>query len=94
LLDTIQKNILEKAREFRTKNTHTVEDWKEFNRVLDEEGGFIMAHWDGTAETENRIKEETKATIRCIPFGQPDEDGKCVYSGKPSSRRVLFARSY
>jgi prolyl-tRNA synthetase len=62
--------------------------------VLDDTGGFIMAHWDGTAETENRIKDETKATIRCIPLDSPDEAGKCVFSGKPSNRRVLFARSY
>jgi prolyl-tRNA synthetase len=65
-----------------------------FLKVLDNQGGFIMAHWDGTVETEEKIKEETKATIRCIPFDSPDESGKCIYSGKPSVRRVLFARSY
>ena len=63
-------------------------------KILDNQGGFIMAHWDGTAETEEKIKDETKATIRCIPFDSPDEDGVCIYSGKPSKRRVLFARSY
>jgi prolyl-tRNA synthetase len=63
-------------------------------KVLDEKGGFVSAHWDGTAETEAKIKEETKATIRCIPLDAKEEDGKCVYSGKPSKRRVLFARAY
>ncbi|MBN1108023.1 MAG: proline--tRNA ligase [Bacteroidales bacterium] len=94
LLEDIQKNIYNKALEFRTKNTFYVEDWKDFISVLDNSGGFIMAHWDGTPETEEKIKEETKATIRCIPFDSPEEEGKCIYSGKPSKRRVLFARSY
>jgi prolyl-tRNA synthetase len=62
--------------------------------VLDNQGGFIMAHWDGTVETEEKIKEMTKATIRCIPFDSPEEQGKCILTGKPSNRRVLFARSY
>ncbi len=94
LLDEIQKNIYNKAFNFRKENTHYVNTWTEFNEVLDNKGGFIMAHWDGTSETEEKIKVETKATIRCIPFETPDEAGKCVYSGKPSGRRVLFARSY
>ena len=94
LLDDIQTNIYNKAFNFRKNNTFYVDKWDEFQKVLDNPGGFIMAHWDGTAETEEKIKEETKATIRCIPFDSPDEDGKCVYSGKPSKRRVLFARSY
>ncbi|MFN8242296.1 MAG: His/Gly/Thr/Pro-type tRNA ligase C-terminal domain-containing protein, partial [Bacteroidales bacterium] len=94
LLDEIQANILEKARVFRQENTFKVDTWDEFRRILDDKGGFILAHWDGTAETENRIKDETKATIRCIPFDSEPEEGKCVYSGKPSQRRVLFARSY
>jgi len=94
LLDDIQTNIYNKAFNFRKDNTFYVDKWDEFLKVLDNPGGFIMAHWDGTAETEEKIKEETKATIRCIPFDSPDEDGKCVYSGKPSKRRVLFARSY
>jgi prolyl-tRNA synthetase len=63
-------------------------------KILNDGGGFIMAHWDGTAETEEKIKNETKATIRCIPFDAPEEDGKCIYSGKPSKRRVLYAISY
>ena len=94
LLIDIQENIYKKAHDFRKENTFYVNKWDEFLRILDDKGGFIMAHWDGTAETEEKIKEETKATIRCIPFDSPDEDGVCVYSGKPSKRRVLFARSY
>jgi len=94
LLDDIQKNIYFKASEFRKANTFYADKWDDFVNLLDNQGGFIMAHWDGTSETEEKIKEETKATIRCIPFDSPDEDGKCIYSGKPSKRRVLFARSY
>jgi prolyl-tRNA synthetase len=94
LLDEIQTNIYNKALKFRKENTFYIDSWDEFLKVLDNPGGFIMAHWDGTAETEEKIKEESKATIRCIPFDSPEESGKCVYSGKPSSRRVLFARSY
>jgi prolyl-tRNA synthetase len=94
LLDDIQSNIYNKALAFRKENTFYVDNWDDFLKVLDGTGGFIMAHWDGTVETEEKIKEETKATIRCIPFDSPDEDGMCVYSGKPSKRRVLFARSY
>lgn len=94
LLDDIQSSILNKALKFREANTFRVDTWKDFNETLDGPGGFILAHWDGTAETENRIKEETKATIRCIPFDSPEEDGKCILTGKPSKRRVLFARSY
>ena len=94
LLDDIQKNIYLKASEFRKANTFSVDKWDDFINILDNQGGFIMAHWDGTAETEEKIKEETKATIRCIPFDAPEEEGKCIYSGKPSKRRVLFARSY
>jgi prolyl-tRNA synthetase, family I len=94
LLDEIQTNIYNKALKFRKENTFYVDNWDEFLKVLDNQGGFIMAHWDGTVETEEKIKEETKATIRCIPFDSPEESGKCIYSGKPSNRRVLFARSY
>jgi prolyl-tRNA synthetase, family I len=94
LLDDIQKNIYFKASEFRKANTCNIDKWDDFVNILDNQGGFIMAHWDGTSETEEKIKDETKATIRCIPFDSPDEDGKCIYSGKPSKRRVLFARSY
>jgi len=94
LLDAIQVNIYNKAANFRKENTHYIDSWQEFLGILDGPGGFIMAHWDGTKETEEKIKEETKATIRCIPFDSPEEDGKCIYSGLPSKRRVLFARSY
>jgi prolyl-tRNA synthetase len=94
LLDEIQKNIYKKALKFRNENTYYVDKWSDFLEILDNQGGFIMAHWDGSSETEEKIKEETKATIRCIPFNNPEEAGNCIYSGKPSKQRVLFARSY
>jgi len=94
LLDQIQKNLYNKALDMREANSFRVDTWDEFRRVLDSTGGFIYAHWDGTAETEEKIKEETKATIRVIPLNNPRETGKCIYSGKPSSQRVIFARSY
>jgi len=94
LLEDIQNNMFRKASEFKKENTRYVDTWKDFVNILDNEGGFIMAHWDGNPETEEKIKEETKATIRCIPFDSPEEDGKCIYTGNPSKRRVLFARSY
>jgi prolyl-tRNA synthetase len=94
LLTDIQNNIYNKALNFRKENTFYVDTWDEFLKVLDNQGGFIMAHWDGTAETEEKIKQETKATVRCIPLDSTEEQGKCVYSGKPSKRRVLFAISY
>ncbi len=94
LLDDIQKNIYQKAFKFREENTTKVNTYEEFKDVLNNKGGFVLAHWDGTRETEVRIKEETKATIRCIPFDNVPEEGKCIYSGKPSHQRVLFALSY
>jgi prolyl-tRNA synthetase len=94
LLEDIQNNLLQRAKDFRTSLTTSVDSYDEFKKVLEEKGGFIMAHWDGTGETENKIKEETKATIRCIPLDAVAEDGVCIYSGKPSSRRVMFAKSY
>ena len=94
LLGDIQSQIYQKALNFRKENTFYIDRWEDFIRVLDDTGGFIMAHWDGTAETEEKIKEETKATIRCIPLDSPEEEGKCILTGKPSGRRVLFARSY
>ncbi|MBE6341363.1 MAG: proline--tRNA ligase [Marinilabiliaceae bacterium] len=94
LLDDIQENIFQKAKKYRDEHITKVDTYDEFKRVLDEKGGFVLAHWDGTTETEERIKEETKATIRCIPFGNPQEEGKCILTGKPSTQRVLFARSY
>jgi len=93
-LNQIQKNIFERALRFRNDNTFRLDKWSDFVEVLNSSGGFISAHWDETAETEEKIKEETKATIRCIPFDSAAEEGKCIYSGKPSGRRVLFARSY
>lgn len=93
LLDEIQENIYNKALKFREENTFNVDDYKTFKEKI-EEGGFLMCHWDGTTETEEKIKEETKATIRCIPIDAEEEEGFCIYSGKPSKRRVIFARAY
>ncbi|HZX73926.1 MAG TPA: proline--tRNA ligase, partial [Cyclobacteriaceae bacterium] len=94
LLDKIQTNIYQKALKFRTESTTRVDTYDEFKKVLDGKAGFVSAHWDGTPESEAAIKEETKATIRCIPLDSENENGVCIYSGKPSSRRVLFARAY
>ena len=93
LLEDIQRNIYAKAKKYRDEHTITVDSYDEFKEKI-EEGGFILAHWDGTTETELRIKEETKATIRCIPFDGDPTPGKCMVTGKPSARRVLFARAY
>jgi prolyl-tRNA synthetase len=94
LLDDIQQNIYTRALNFKNAATVTVDAYEDFKKVLDEKGGFVLAHWDGTKETEAAIKEETKATIRCIPLDAKDEQGVCIYSGKPSSKRVMFARAY
>jgi prolyl-tRNA synthetase len=94
LLEEIQESIYNRALSFRTANTLEVDSWDEFVKTLDEKPGFISAHWDGTPETEEKIKELTKATIRCIPLDAKEEDGKCIYTGNPSSRRVIFARAY
>lgn len=94
LLTDIQQQIYNKAASFRTTHTTRVDSYEEFKRVLEEKGGFVSAHWDGTAETEQLIKEETKATIRCIPLDNPLEEGTCIRTGKPSTQRVLFARAY
>lgn len=94
LLNDIQSNIFRKAYAYREANTTVVDDYEEFKRLLDEKGGFFLCHWDGTGETEELIKNETKATIRCIPLEGPVEPGKCMVTGKPSARRVLFARAY
>jgi prolyl-tRNA synthetase len=93
LLDDIQLNLFSRAHAFREENTYVVDTWDDFKSQI-EKGGFIMAHWDGTSETEEKIKDETKATIRCIPFISTEEAGKCVYSGKESAKRVVFARAY
>jgi prolyl-tRNA synthetase len=94
LLEQIQQSIFQKALTFRNENIRKVETWDEFVQTLDEKAGFISAHWDGTAETEEKIKEKTKATIRCIPLNNTKEDGVCIFSGNPSKQRVLFARAY
>ena len=94
LLDEIQQNIYQKALKFREENTHYVDDYQTFKETLDQKGGFIYAHWDGSEETEAKIKEETKATIRCIPLEQEKEEGNCIYSGRPSKGRVIFAKAY
>ncbi len=94
LLDEIQMNMYNKAKSYRDSHITEVNDWAEFERLLDEKGGFLAAHWDGTAETEEAIKEKTKATIRCIPLDNKQEAGTCILTGKPSTQRVLFARAY
>jgi prolyl-tRNA synthetase len=94
LLDDIQRNIYQKAHNFREENTTEVNSYEEFKEILDTKAGFVSAHWDGTPETEQKIKEETKATIRCIPLNNKQEAGVCIYSGKQSTQRVLFARAY
>ncbi len=95
LLDDIQANIYKKALDFRTENIRKCDDWEEFKTEI-QKGGFLLCHWDGTPETEQKIKDETKATIRCIPIDSVvcEEEGKCIYSGKPSKQRVVFAISY
>jgi prolyl-tRNA synthetase len=94
LLEDIQQNIYNKALAFREENTRKADTWEEFVEILETKGGFVSAHWDGSTETEELIKEKTKATIRCIPLDNPQEDGKCILTGKPSKERVLFARAY
>ncbi|RYY30141.1 MAG: proline--tRNA ligase, partial [Chitinophagaceae bacterium] len=94
LLNDIQQSMFNKALAHRDAHITRVDSWEEFQSVLKEKTGFISAHWDGTAETEDKIKELTKATIRCIPLDNPQEEGKCIFTGKPSKERVLFAQAY
>jgi len=94
ILEEMQSSLLDKARKRTEDNTYTVDSWEDFVDAVKNRGGFIKAHWDGTTETEQRIKEKTKATIRCIELDAPTEEGVCVYSGKPSKRRVVFAKAY
>ncbi|EDP95366.1 proline--tRNA ligase [Kordia algicida OT-1] len=94
LLETIQEDLFNKAKNYRDDNTTEVDTFDEFKDIIANKGGFVSAHWDGTAETENKIKELTKATIRCIPLDALEEEGKCVYSGQKSTKRVLFAKAY
>jgi prolyl-tRNA synthetase len=94
LLENIQQSMYNKALTYRDQHISRADTLEEFERLLDEKGGFVLAHWDGTPATEEAIKEKTKATIRCIPLDNPAEDGKCILTGKPSRQRVLFARAY
>jgi prolyl-tRNA synthetase len=94
LLAAIQQNMFNKAKAFREEYTTKADTWEEFQKILDEKTGFVLAHWDGTGETEEKIKELTKATIRCIPYNNEPEEGKCILTGNPSKQRVVFARAY
>lgn len=94
LLDEIQENLLARAKKYRSDHTTKVDTFEEFKDAIENKGGFVLAHWDGTKETELKIKEETKATLRCIPIDAEEEAGTCVYSGNPSTKRVLFAKAY
>ena len=94
MLGLIQESMFAKAKQYRDEHITKADTWEEFEKLLDEKTGFISAHWDGTAETEETIKQKSKATIRCIPLNNPQEDGKCILTGKPSKERVLFARAY
>ncbi|HSG68644.1 MAG TPA: proline--tRNA ligase [Bacteroidales bacterium] len=94
LLDKIQENLYNKALNFREDNTHRADSWEEFVDIIENKGGFVYAHWDGTAETELAIKDKTKATIRLIPISGEKEKGKCILTGEPSTQRVLFAKAY
>ncbi|MCA6450185.1 MAG: proline--tRNA ligase [Chitinophagaceae bacterium] len=94
LLEEIQTNLFNRAKQFRDEHITRTDNWDEFVQLLDNKGGFVSAHWDGTPETEDKIKELCKATIRCIPLNNPQEEGKCILTGKPSAQRVLFARAY
>jgi len=94
LLEQIQLNLYQKALTFREQKTYKADTWEEFKDIIENKGGFVYAHWDGTTETEVKIKEETKATIRAIPLNNPQEEGKCIFTGKTSTQRVLFAKAY
>jgi len=94
LLESIQNNLFQKALDFRAEKTYSVDKWEDFVDVIKNKGGFVYAHWDGTPETEQKIKEATKATIRAIPLDAKEEEGKCIFTGKPSNKRVVFAKSY
>ena len=94
LMTEIQENIFKKALDFREERITAVDSYEDFKKVIEKKGGFVSAHWDGTTATEDKIKEETKATIRCIPLNPVQEDGKCMVTGEPSTQRVLFAKAY
>jgi prolyl-tRNA synthetase len=94
LLDEIQTSLFNKAKAFREANIHKVDSYDDFKKQLEEKGGFYLVHWDGTKETEEKIKQETQATIRCIPLDAPEELGVCMVTGKPSFKRVIIAKAY
>jgi prolyl-tRNA synthetase len=94
ILGMMQADLFNRALQFRQDNTHEVNSYDEFKKMIEEPGGFLMAHWDGTRETEDRVAAETKATIRCVPFDRKKEAGQCMVTGKPSEGRVAFARAY
>lgn len=94
MLEEIQSNLFARALQFRNDNTYEINSWEDFKNTIEEKGGFLLSHWCDDADCEAKIKEETKATIRCIPFAQPEEEGQCVHCGKKSSKRVIFARAY
>jgi prolyl-tRNA synthetase len=94
LLSEIQQNLLERAKKFRSENMRTVDSYEDFKTRIEQEGGFFLAHWDGTKETEEKVKQETQATIRCIPLDIESEPGLCMVTGKPSAKRVIFAKAY
>jgi prolyl-tRNA synthetase len=94
MLTGMQDDLFNRAKKFRDENTHEIDSYDDFKKKLEEPGGFFLAHWDGTRETEDRIAAETKATIRCIPFDRKQEAGKCMVTGKPSAGRVVFAKAY
>ena len=93
-MEDIQDNLLQRANQFRSEKMHKVDSYADFKDQLEKKGGFFLCHWDGTSETEEKIKEETKATIRCIPLDSEEEDGKCMVTGKPSKYRVVIAKAY
>ncbi len=90
----MQDNLFNKALDFQKENTQDANTWDEFKTLIGKDSGFVYAHWDGTPETEQKIKEETKATIRCIPLNNKIEEGKCIYSGNESTQKVIFAKAY
>jgi prolyl-tRNA synthetase len=93
-MEDIQSNIFNNAHKFTNENIRTANTYEEFKSIIKNKGGFVSAHWDGSSETEEKIKKETKATIRCIPIDSKKEEGFCVVSNKPSTQRVLFAKAY
>ena len=94
LLDSIQNELYERAKSFRDQHTKPLDTYEELQRAMEEDSGFVLCHWAGNQEEENRVQEETKATLRVIPLDGPHEAGKCILTGKPSSQRVVFAKAY